>query len=204
MVDQNDSIMRLSTLEATRPIEPRSPAARRRWPKTQRCTDFRDRSARIVPGCGRRRQVAICRASTTSSVRMWSAIDQPTTTRENTSRTAQQYTFPVAVGCSVMSVHHSRFGASATNRRPTRSSCAAGAGWPRRFLRWPDADQADAAAAAAQRFCGVCGRRLRPIVQSVARRARRRVARWSRAEATATSIRRRRVDHFGSTFSRAK
>ena len=35
MVDQNDSIMLLSTLDATRPIEPSSPAARSRWPKTQ-------------------------------------------------------------------------------------------------------------------------------------------------------------------------
>ena len=34
-----------------------------------------------VPGSGRRRHVAICRASTTSSERMWSAIDQPTTAR---------------------------------------------------------------------------------------------------------------------------
>jgi transposase InsO family protein len=43
-----------------------------------------------APGCGRRRQVAICRASTTRSARMWSAIDQPTTARLKTSSTAQQ------------------------------------------------------------------------------------------------------------------
>jgi len=35
IVDQNDSNMVSSTLEATRPIEPSRPAARRRWPKTQ-------------------------------------------------------------------------------------------------------------------------------------------------------------------------
>jgi hypothetical protein len=35
MVDQKDSIRPLSTLEATRPIEPSSPAARSRWPKIQ-------------------------------------------------------------------------------------------------------------------------------------------------------------------------
>jgi len=50
-----------------------------------------------APGVGRRRQRAISRA-TTSSERMWSAIDQPTTTRLNTSRTAAQYTLPSAVG----------------------------------------------------------------------------------------------------------
>ena len=33
MVDQNDSIRPLSTLEATRPIEPSRPAARSLWPK---------------------------------------------------------------------------------------------------------------------------------------------------------------------------
>ena len=35
MVDQNDSIIVLSTDEATRPIEPSSPASRSRWPKIQ-------------------------------------------------------------------------------------------------------------------------------------------------------------------------
>ena len=39
-------------------------------------------ACRIVPGPGRRCQRAISRASTTSSERMWSAIDQPTTLRE--------------------------------------------------------------------------------------------------------------------------
>jgi hypothetical protein len=35
MVDQKDSIRPLSTLEATRPMEPSSPAVRSRWPKIQ-------------------------------------------------------------------------------------------------------------------------------------------------------------------------
>jgi len=47
-----------------------------------------------VPGGGRRRQHAICRASTTKLVRTWSAIDQPTIIREYTSSIAQQCTVP--------------------------------------------------------------------------------------------------------------
>jgi len=35
-------------------------------------------------------QRAISRASTTSSLRKWSAMDQPTIMRDHTSRTAQQ------------------------------------------------------------------------------------------------------------------
>ena len=35
MVDQNDSIIVLSTDEAIRPIDPSRPAALSRWPKTQ-------------------------------------------------------------------------------------------------------------------------------------------------------------------------
>jgi hypothetical protein len=34
-------------------------------------------------------------------VAWWLSIDQPTTRRENTSRTTQQYTLPSRVGCSV-------------------------------------------------------------------------------------------------------
>jgi hypothetical protein len=34
-------------------------------------------------------------------VRRWSAIDQPTIRRENTSSTTQQYTLPSRVGCWV-------------------------------------------------------------------------------------------------------
>lgn len=39
------------------------------------------------------------RASVTSSVRMWSAIDQPMIRRESASSTAAQYTLPSSVGC---------------------------------------------------------------------------------------------------------
>lgn len=50
-----------------------------------------------VPYSGQRRQIAICSASTTSSESMWSAIDQPTTLRAKSSRTAAQ-TFPARAG----------------------------------------------------------------------------------------------------------
>jgi hypothetical protein len=42
--------------------------------------------------------------------------------------TAAQYTFPSAVGCSVMSVIHSLFGTSTVNWRLTRSSLGWAAG----------------------------------------------------------------------------
>ena len=51
----------------------------------------------MVPA-GRRCHWAICKASTTSSVRMWSAIDHPTIRRDQTSMTAAQYTFPLGGG----------------------------------------------------------------------------------------------------------
>jgi hypothetical protein len=59
----------------------------------------RDELAALVgmpdqPGAGRRRASAICRASVTSSARMWSAIDQPTIRREKTSWTATRYSQP--------------------------------------------------------------------------------------------------------------
>ena len=44
----------------------------------------------IAPGLGWRVQIAICRASTTSSERIWSAIDHPKTLWVKTSRTAAQ------------------------------------------------------------------------------------------------------------------
>ena len=46
------------------------------------------------PGSGRRRASAISSASTTSSERMWSAIDQPTISRENRSWTCARYRNP--------------------------------------------------------------------------------------------------------------
>lgn len=67
--------------------------------------------------------VAIVKALVTSNVFCWVSIDQPTTLRENASRTTQQ-TLPSLVGCSVMSVIHSRFGAVSVNSRLTRSVAA--------------------------------------------------------------------------------
>ena len=63
---------------------------------------------------------------------IWSAINQPTTVQLNTSRTAQPYTFSPRVGCSEMSAHQRRSGASATNfvrgaRGPRQPAVAAGA-----------------------------------------------------------------------------
>jgi len=62
---------------------------------TSRCCDHRlslswaPRSEwTTVPGPGRRCHWAICRASTTSSARMWFAIDQPTIRRDQTSMAA--------------------------------------------------------------------------------------------------------------------
>jgi hypothetical protein len=46
----------------------------------------------------------------------------------NRSLIAQQYSFPSAVGCSVMSVTHTWSGAGAVKSRCTRSSCTAGPG----------------------------------------------------------------------------
>ena len=61
MVDQNDSTSALSTLEATRPIEPSRPAARSRWPNSQEVYWAPLSAWTIVPGCGWRCQRAICK-----------------------------------------------------------------------------------------------------------------------------------------------
>jgi hypothetical protein len=52
---------------------------------------------------GRRRAIPICSASTTSSARTWSAIDQPTIRRENASWTAARYNQPSQVRREVTS-----------------------------------------------------------------------------------------------------
>ena len=52
---------------------------------------------KISPGPGPRAATAIRRASATSSVRMWSAIDQPTTRREARSITVARYSQPSQV-----------------------------------------------------------------------------------------------------------
>jgi hypothetical protein len=48
----------------------------------------------MSPAGGRRRATAISKASSTSSVRMWAAICQPTTRRANTSRMKARYKKP--------------------------------------------------------------------------------------------------------------
>jgi hypothetical protein len=63
--------------------------------------------------------------------------DQPTTRRENTSRTTQQYTLPSRVGCSVMSVTHNWSGAGRSKRRSTKSAVAAVFLLPRKLFRAP-------------------------------------------------------------------
>jgi hypothetical protein len=78
MIDQNDSMRALSTLEATPPIDPSRPACAPRSVWT------------MVPGSGRRRLRAMSRASTTISVVIRSEIDQPTIRRLNASITAAQ------------------------------------------------------------------------------------------------------------------
>ena len=66
---------------------------------------------------GLRRRMAMPSASTTSSVFWLVSIDQPMMRRVQASMTAAQYSFPSAVGCSVMSVSHSR-------SRPVTVNCA--------------------------------------------------------------------------------
>ena len=61
----------------------------------------------VWSGPGLRLLIAMPRALVTSGVAWWLSIAQPTTRRENTSSTTQQYTLPSRVGCSVMSVTHS-------------------------------------------------------------------------------------------------
>src|SRR5215211_7457904 len=79
----------------------------------------------VWSGIGVRLVMAMPRALVTSEVACWLSIDQPTTRRENTSRTTQQYTLPSRVGCSVMSVTHSWSGAGRSKRRSTRSAAVA-------------------------------------------------------------------------------
>lgn len=80
MVDQNDSMSALSTLEATRPIDPSSPACRSRWPKSQDVYCAPLSACTIVP-TGRRCHLAMSSAPTTISVVRRSEIDQPTMRR---------------------------------------------------------------------------------------------------------------------------
>lgn len=61
----------------------------------------------VPPGRGERLPMAMARALVVSAAVGEASIDQPTTRRENVSRTTAQYTLPSKVGCSVMSVTHS-------------------------------------------------------------------------------------------------
>nr|WP_166435996.1 hypothetical protein [Cellulomonas shaoxiangyii] len=90
MVDQNDFIIVLATLEATLPMDASRPAVRRRWPKIHEVYWAPRPAWTITPCPGWRVQIAICRASTTSSARIWSAMDHPTIVRVKTSSTAAQ------------------------------------------------------------------------------------------------------------------
>lgn len=73
---------------ADRALEPRIPAARNRRPKAQEVYWDPWSVCMIVdPSRPSRRQIAICKASTTSSARMRSEIDQPMTRREKASIT---------------------------------------------------------------------------------------------------------------------
>src|SRR5215216_5890200 len=79
----------------------------------------------VWSGIGVRLVMAMPRALVTSGVAWWLSIDQPTTRRENTSRTTQQYSLPSRMGCSVMSVTHNWSGAGRSKRRSTRSAAVA-------------------------------------------------------------------------------
>ena len=60
-----------------------------------------------VSPCGRRCSMAMPSAFVTSAVFGLESIDQPTTLRDQASRTTAQYTLPSRVGCSVISVTQS-------------------------------------------------------------------------------------------------
>jgi hypothetical protein len=89
-----------------------------------------------VPDGGWRVSMAIPSALVTSAAVGDASMDQPTTRREYTSRTTEQYSLPSRVACSVMSVIHSWFGPPRANCRSTRST-AVGCTRTRRHLRRP-------------------------------------------------------------------
>ena len=60
-----------------------------------------------VPGDVVLERWALVSASLTNTASQRRSMDQPTTLREHRSNTAQQYSLPSLVGCSVMSVSHS-------------------------------------------------------------------------------------------------
>src|SRR6266540_7175535 len=68
------------------------------------------------------------RASSTSSVRRWVAMAQPTTFRLQASRTIQRKRNPAHVGMYVMSATQSRSGPGAVKSRSTRSGAGQASG----------------------------------------------------------------------------
>jgi hypothetical protein len=90
------------------PIEGSSPDSLARWVNAQEvyCEPW-SLCMTVWSGPGLRFLMAMPSALVTGGVAWWLSIDQPTTRRENTSSTTQQYSLPSRVGCSVMSVTHS-------------------------------------------------------------------------------------------------
>ena len=86
-------------------IERRPPQAGT-TPRRRASAPSRASRSGVSPSPGSRRATAIARASTTSRLSMWSAIDQPTTRRENKSSIAARNSHPDAVQIAVTSVTH--------------------------------------------------------------------------------------------------
>ncbi len=122
MRPQNDSTIALSLGAPTAPIEGARPASRTFWLNAQEVGWTPRSLCSTRPASGLRVLVAMPSAVVTSAVVWVLSIDQPTTRRENASKTTQQNTLPSRVGCSVMSVIHSSLGAARTKSRRTRSN----------------------------------------------------------------------------------
>src|SRR5215211_8423510 len=120
------------------PIEGSNPDALARWVNAHEvyCEPW-SLWITVCSGRGLRLLMAMPKALVTSGVAWWLSIDQPTTRRENTSSTTQQYTLPSRVGCSVISVTHNWSGAGRSNRRSTRSAAVALLALLRKVFRDP-------------------------------------------------------------------
>ena len=103
------------------------------------------------------------------SARWVESMAQPTTRRDHTSRTTQQYTLPSRVGCSVMSVTRSWSGPARRKSRRTRSVTVAG--WAGPYGR---GEREGSPAIAARRISRLTVFRptVMPWPQGAARRAR--------------------------------
>ena len=107
----------------------------------------------IPPAAGLRESMAMPSALAARSARWDESMAQPTTRRDQTSSTTQQYTLPSRVGCSVMSVTHSWFGPLRRKSRRTRSVMV-----PGRLVRLPRV-RAGSAARLARRISRLTVRR---------------------------------------------